>query len=281
MLPRPPLPTAFACALLLALGAFARPARAVPILIQEERILLTIAVLPSIGGETGVPPAAHRSIEIPPAKSVPAEIELAWPDEHSTTRIHLEVAGHAGLAGGEHEVSLEALITLPDGRSVRSSRSLSIREGSTQIIDLFSEKGRRLLLALQAEGTTHPVVLAAAGVGTHVRFRLEVSRVDGETSVALESNVMDTFLGQGVEYSFRRGEGDTLESMGVVLTPTRIDGDFVDIGVVVSGTLPAAPDRIVISRSDRLIATRGASSAITVLTGAGGGGYRFAVTADF
>lgn len=265
---------------LLALLASVGCVHAVPLLTQEHRILLTLAVLPAVGSDTGVVPAAQRSIEIPPTRSVSDDLELAWPEPGSTTRIHLELSGKAGPEGGEHEVALDALIALPDGRSVRSSRALRIREGSTQIVDLFSEKGRRLLLAVQAERTTHPVVLAGPRVGTHVRFRLEVSRVDGEASVPLESNVMDTFLGQGVEYSFRRGEGDTLESMGVVLTPTRIDGEIVDIGVQVSGTLPSQPDRIVISRSDRLIATRGASSAITILTGSGGG-YRFAVTADF
>ena len=278
---RLPRPLVVSLAVPFAIVVALQPTRALPVLTQEARILLTLEVLPAVGGETGVPPAARRSIELPPQKPVSEEIELAWPDAGSVTRIHLAMAGSARPEGSEQEVTLDARIALPDGRNVRSSRTLHIREGSTQILDLFSEKGRRLLLAVQAERTTHPVVLAGPRAGTHVRFRLEVSRVDGEQSVPLESNVMDTFVGEGVEYSFRRGDGDALESIGVILTPARIDGEIVDIAIDVSGTLPSGTGRIVISRSDRLIATRGASSAITVLAGAGPGGYRFAVTADF
>jgi hypothetical protein len=267
--------------LLLTLGAASMPVAAVPVLTQEARVLLTVALLPASGDATGVVPAARAAIEIPPARSVGQDLTLSWPDPGATTHVHLDLSGTAGPEGGEHEVALDARIELPDGRVVRTSRAIRIREGSTQIVDLYSEKGHKLLLAAQAERTSRPVVLAGAQVGTHVRFRLEVSRVDGEVAVPLESNVMDTFVGQGVEYSFRRGDGDELESMGVVLTPTRIDGEIVDIGVEVSGTLPADPERIVVSRKERLIATRGASSAVTVLAGPGRGGYRFAVTADF
>jgi hypothetical protein len=255
-------------------------AAALPVLTQETRVLVTFDILPVSGDGSGVAPVASDTVEIPPARTVSRTLDLAWPDAASATRVELELAGTAG-PDGEHRLAVSARLVLPGGRSVRSSREVIVREGSTQIVDLYSEKSQRLLLALRAERTTRPVVLAGPRAAMQVRLRLEVSRVDGERTVPLESNALDTFLGQGVEYAFRRGDGETLESMRVVLTPLRIEGEIAEIAVEITGTLPGAPARAVVSRSERLIATRGAASGVTMLSGSGPSGYRFTVTPDF
>lgn len=261
--------------------AFSLPGSPLPSLVQETRLLVDLDVLPAAAGETAVPPLARRSIEIVPGRSSSETLDLAWPDASSRTLLRIDLSGSPGPEGGEHEVAITARLDLPGGRAVQTSRDLRVRDGATQIVDLFAEKGRRILLAVRAERTTRPVVAGRPRAGAQVRFRLEVGQVEGERETPLESNVMDTFLGNGVEYSFRRGEGDALESMRVLLTPLRIDGEIAELQIEVTGTLPGSPTRVVVSRRERMITTRGATSRMTVLSGAGPSGYRFSVTPDF
>lgn len=267
--------------LVVAATSAATRLEALPVIVQETRLLVHLDVLPVATDETGVAPLASRSVEIPAGASVVESLSLRWPEPEATTALRLDLAGTAGPEGGEHEIRLDARLDLPGDRTVASSRNVRVREGSTQILDLFSDRGRRLLLAVRAERTTRAVALVGPRAGAQVRFRLDVARVEEDRSVPLESNVMDTFLGQGVEYAFRRGEGDELESMRVVLTPVRLEGEIAEIAVEVTGSLPGSPSRVVLSRSERLVSTRGAASSITVLAGAGPSGYRFTITPDF
>jgi hypothetical protein len=191
------------------------------------------------------------------------------------------VRGALGSETGGDEVVLESWLELPDGRTLQRSRSAPVREGSTHLIEIFAERGRRLFVALQGARAERAVVRAGPTSSRTVRFGLEIQLVEGERAVSLETNVLDTFLGEPVEYSFHRGQEDDLESLRLLLRPIRIEGDLAEIAVEVNGTLPGQPTRFVLSRSERLLATRGAVSSVTVGADGSKTRYRFLVTAEF
>src|SRR5262249_36779316 len=147
--------------------------------------------------------------------------------------------------------------------------------------EVFSEGSDRLVLAIRGESVTRPVVRDTFGVGAPVRFHVAVERIDGERSVPLETNDLSSFLGESVEYSFRRGEGDATESVRLVLTVRRILDDMAEVETDVTGSLPGAGSPILLSHQDRLFATRGAASTVTCVSGTPPAGYRFLVTPEF
>lgn len=252
---------------------------AVPSLVEEARLLLIVDLLP-VDGDPG-PSLGRKSLEIAPGTPTAVEWDVPWPAPGAATRLRLEGTGTPGPPGGEHAVSLQVSVSLGGGRAVHSSRSLRIPEGTTRLLDVFSEGSRRLVLALQAERTSRPVIRAGTAVGSRVRFQLEVLRVNLEQSVSLETNRLDTFVGEGVEYAFQRGQGEELESMRIFLKPLRLEGNVVELEVEVTGTLPGNPNRIVLSRHEHLLTTRGASSSFSVTAGEAPSGYRFILTPDF
>ena len=112
-------------------------------------------------------------------------------------------------------------------------------------------------------------------------FLLAVERRDGERSVPLETDRLVSFLHEGVEYSFTRGEGDGRESLRLTLTPVRLDGDLAELEVDVTGSLPGAKGPNVLARTERIFASRRATSSFDVTVGDPPAGYRFRITPDF
>ena len=154
-------------------------------------------------------------------------------------------------------------------------------EGSTYLLDVCETSETRLLLALRAEEDNRPVVAQSPVAGRPVRFSIEIVRVDGERAVSLENNQLSTFLGESVDYSFRRGENDQAESVELSLRPIRIDGDLAEVVVEVTASLPGQPDRLLLSRRESLFTTRRAISALTVASGEPPAGYRFLISPEF
>jgi hypothetical protein len=124
-------------------------------------------------------------------------------------------------------------------------------------------------------------VRVSYGVGAAVRFHLVVERLDGDRATPVETNDLSSFVGEGVEYSFRRGDGPAAESVRLVLLVRKIVGEVAEIETDVSAKLPGPAAPILMSHQDRIFATRGAVSTITAVNGEPAAGYRFLVTPQF
>ena len=118
-------------------------------------------------------------------------------------------------------------------------------------------------------------------VGARVLVHVEIERVDGLRFTPLETNDLNTFVGQSVEYSFQRGAGDTAESVRLSVLPVRVRGEMTELEIVVTGSLPGNPDRLLLSRRETLLSNRGTVSRVTVTSGDPASGYRFGITLDF
>ncbi len=240
--------------------------------------MLTVAILPVDGSSTGVSLGA-RSLEMRPGDAAEAKIDLPWPARDRGSRLRLRSTGSLGERGEEHSAVVESWLALADGREIHARRALKLGEGATRFLEIYGDADRRLVLAVQAERITRPVVRAGPVLGRPVRIRLEIERAEGARSVPLETNVLDTFVGQGVTYSFRRGEDQDLEILRLLLTPLRLEGEVAEVEVRVVGTLRGTSGEV--DRRERLVTSRGNTSSFTVATGAPPSGYRFLITPDF
>jgi len=246
-----------------------------------ERVGLAVDVQPMliVGGQAGS--LAARRLEIDPTAGGKLEIRLQWPDPGATSRLVLRGTGVAGPADGEHVLTLEAEFTPPDGPTTRARREFRLREGATSLFEIYGVDEERLTLGLRAERKVFGFERALKSVGQAVQFRLEVEAVRGADSHALETNYLNTFIGEPVEYSFNRGGGDSAESLRLILTPKRRRGDVVEVAIEVSGSLPGNGSRLLLSRSETLFTSRGATSGVTVTSGEPPMGYRFRIAPEF
>ncbi len=209
------------------------------------------------------------------------DASIPWSPGGESLRMSLEIGVGEGGDERGYRLRLSATVRGLGAAPVRSSRELTMAEGTTGLFDVLEQGDRRLVLSLRAEAVSRTVVRGPRKVGAAVLFALAVERRDGERSVPLETNRLVTFLREGVEYSFSAGEGDARESLRLVLTPLRVDGDVAEIEAVVTGSLPAAPGPLVLSRRERMIMSRGATSTLEVTAGEPPAGYRFRITPDF
>jgi hypothetical protein len=209
------------------------------------------------------------------------ETSIAWSPSGPTLGLALEIAVAEGDGERGHALRLAATVRIGGAPPIRSSRLLTLAEGSTGLYDVLEEGGRRLVLSLRVEEIERPVVRGRRNVGSPVLLRLEVERREGERSEPLETNRLLTFLHEGVEYAFAQGEGDAREALRLVLTPLRLDGDVAELEVDVTGSLPGADGPHLLARTERILASRRATSKFDVTVGNPPAGYRFLITPDF
>jgi len=60
-----------------------------------------------------------------------------------------------------------------------------------------------------------------------------------------------------------------------------ISGDLITIQVQISGVLPSSDGPALLSRTERIIASRGSTTMVAATVGTPPSGYRFQVTPDF
>lgn len=251
---------------------------AAPYTVQEERILLLhVDVLAVQRDRTET--LASRTVEVFQEAGGSAQLGLPWPGADAPARLRLDASGTPAGDEGPHRLSIRTLLSV-QGQRVYAGRTLEVDEGSTTLMDAFEDSGVRLVLAFRAETASRPVVVRGV-TGPAVRFQLVIERVLGERFVPLETNRLQTFLGQSVEYSFQRGEGEAVESVRLRLRPLRIEGELAEVEVEISGSLPGEPNRLLLSRTDRVLSSRGATSPVIVATGQPASGYRFLITPEF
>ncbi len=266
------------CVLVLAAGT--GPSYALPVSVREVT-LVVLSVEPLLVEAAGTRSLAARSLEVPAAGRATLDLDVEWPAPGTAAHLRLEATDEPRTSEGDPSVSLQATLAVPGTEPVRSARSLALPEGSTGLFEVAGIEDRHLVLALRAERVTRPVAVRGETVGAPVAFRLEVERQDGERNVPLETDDLSTFVGRGVEYAFRLGQGESTESLRLVLTPVRLDGGVVEVEAEVTGALPGTGAPLILSRKERLFITRGATSSVTVVAGQPPAGYRFRITPAF
>jgi hypothetical protein len=250
-----------------------------PAISTESVLILEVSVL-DVDLETTTK-LGSRTLEIRDGTPGELGLTLPWPSPEAPARLALSAKGLVDPEGERHRISIESSLETSEGERFRSGREIEIREGGTHLFDVVEQDGRRLVLALRAESETRPVLVGPGRAGAAVVFRLAVERVEGERSTPLETNLLRTFVGSGVEYSFHRGEGEAAESVRLLLRPVKLRGALAEIEVEVTGSLPGPPRRLALSRRELLFATRRSTSRLEVTTGEPPTGYRFLITPDF
>ena len=247
-------------------------------LIEEDLVLLTVRPLNAKLAPDSAPLAdqlelADRGVELP--------YRFVWPEAGQVTEVLLRASPRPPRPGAKHVVLLESRVKLPDGKIARAKREMVFNEGYTSLFEVYRDGNRTLVLAIQAEHYRDTRFSVVTEVGEPIQFQLEIQRVDGEQSYSLETNHLNTFVGDPVAYSFQIGEHGEGESLRIRLTPQKLYGDVAQIEVNISGMLPDGEKIAMISRTEQWMTTRGATSSLAVAVGQPPMGFKFLVTPWF
>jgi hypothetical protein len=247
---------------------------------HEKIVTLRIQVLDVQVEETV--PVGSEEIEISGADGTTAKLRLPWDAKGGTAALVLDASGRPGDEHTPHRIKLHSALTTGGHRFV-SNRDLTIPEAGSQLVDIYEDEDRRVVLVVRAESGTRPVaeIKNAVVPGEPVRLSVEIERMEGDRFVPLETNHLNTFVGLSVEYSFRRGAGDGAESVILRMRPVHIAGNVAELAVEVTGSLPGDPDRLLLSRRETLVSSRGTMSSLIVSSGEPPAGYRFRITPEF
>jgi hypothetical protein len=235
---------------------------------------LTASVAP------GTDPAA-LALAINPHGGGETEFRLLWPGDDSTTLLKLNATRSESAGSTKHLVALEALLTLPDGSKVRSSTRFDFDERTTALFEVYRIEGNALTLIVEAEASEETIISRGGAIGPPVRFFLEIQRVQDGKTISLETNLLQTFVGEAVSYGFRLGDTPASDAARLSLRPVRMSGELLEIEVEIDGTLPMDEELVVLGRRESWIASRGVVSTFSFESGEPPEGYRFLVTADF
>jgi hypothetical protein len=157
---------------------------------------------------------------------------------------------------------------------------VTFEDDRSQLLEVFARDRLHLTLVLRAERVARPVV-ARPAPGRKIDFHLAVEKLVEGQAVPLETNDLETLVGESVEYSFRRGEGETLETLRLFLKPLRITGELVEVEVAFEGSLHGPGPPLFLSRRETLWTSR---HTVTLFDAAGGKpptGYRFRILPRF
>ncbi len=263
--------------------AWAGPAPAGPVIHVVEKESIVLRIQPLTARVVG----ARQDVILEVDDTTVAEIELAleWPDPQVPSRLWLRATRLPALVGLGRFVRLESELLEADGRTTRAVREIAFEDEFASITTLFEvarvESGP-LTLAVAGEVTMRTSLSARPVVGPPVQFLLEIQWVENGNSTSLETDQLQTFVGQSVSYSFRLGRPGEAESGSVRLLPVQLIGDTLRIEVEMSGTLPDGEDSIaIISRTEEWLSTSGATSSLALQTGEPPKGFRFRITPRF
>ena len=269
-----------------ALGALAllvfrvTPGNATPPVDVETHVLLRFDAL-TVEKGLSTPAGITKEAETGPSQPASADFAVPWKPGGASLRVHLDVRLTSFGPDGEAILFCESSATLPGSAPVVASREIRLADEGSGLFEVFGDAERRLVLAVHGEKAERVVVRPAAVMGAPVRFSIAVERVDGERIVPLETNELHTFVGQSIEYSFRLGGDAGLETLRLTVLPVAVSGDVVTIDAEISGALPGAGGTTLISRKERIVASRRATSSVAATAGTPPAGYRFQVTPEF
>ncbi len=253
---------------------------ATPPVVVETHVLLRIEALTVENGQSKSA-GITREAETGPSQPAAVDFVVPWRADGASVAVHLDARLTSFSTGGEAILFCTSSATLSGSKPVAASREIRLAEEGSGLFEIFGDAERRIVLTLQGEKAERVVVRPLVTLGAPVGFLIAVERVDGERIVPLETDELHTFVGQSVEYSFRQGQDAGLENVHLALLPIAVSGDLVTIDAEISGALPGAGGTTLVSRSERIVASRRATSRLTATTGTPPAGYRFQVTPEF
>lgn len=210
------------------------------------------------------------------------DVEIPWPSAEAPSRLVLRAGRREAPAGVSCRIRLESEVTTADGQTMMSQRVLDFDDSAKALFEAARIGDQPMTLAIQAEADTRMIPATRSTVGPPVQFLLEIQHVSGGNAVTLETNRLNTFVGEPVIYSFKLGETGHAESVQIQLLPVQVLGALARIEIDVTATLPGEGNEpILFSRNEEWATTRGAVSSLTIETGEPPSGFRFLVTPTF
>jgi hypothetical protein len=267
------------CVLALSLSR-TTPGGATPPVAVETHIVLRIDAVTVDNGQS-MPAGVAREAETGPSQPAVVDFVVPWRHDGASLRVHLDARLTSFTPEGEAILFCESSATLAGSTPVVASREIRLAEEGSGLFEVFGDAERRLVLTLHGEKAERVVVRPPAALGAPVTFQIAVERVDGERTVALETDELHTFVGQSVEYSFRQGQDSGLEAVRLTVLPVAVSGDLLTIDAEISGALPGTDGTTLVSRKERIVASRRATSRLSATAGIPPAGYRFQVTPEF
>lgn len=253
---------------------------AIPPVQVETRVQLGVGAVTLEDGKTK-PAGGRQQTEVGPNTPGSVDFVVPWRARGESVTVHLSLRLTSLVPGGEAVLMCESTAALPGSKPVAASREIRLADEGSGLFEVFGDGERRILLTLQGEQVERAVVRPPPAVGSPIRFMIAIERVDGERVVPLETNELHTFVGQSVEYSFHLGQGAGVEAVRLTVLPVSIAGDLVTIDAEISGALPGDGGTTLLSRRERIVASRRATSRLQATAGTPPAGYQFQVTPEF
>lgn len=255
------------------------PAEAGTVRLTEETwIRVEIRPLGVDGEETRT--FGTQRLDIPPARPGELSFRLPWPDPESGGRLVLNARDVSPSGEGALILALDSVWKPAGGTPARAARTVTFEDDRSQLLEVFARDRLHLTLVLRAERITRPVV-ARPSPGRKIDFHLTVEKLVEGQVVPLETNDLESLVGESVEYSFRRGEGETLETLRLFLKPLRITGELVELEVAFEGSLHGPGSPLILSRRETLWTSRHAVTLFDAASGKPPTGYRFRILPRF
>ncbi len=247
-----------------------------PRIVRDLDLLVELRPLLTRGAQTGGLP--ERSLRFDKDSDAVAHWVLQWPDPTLDSQLDLRITGHPGTNGQPHSITIGGTLKVAGGRLIRLRRSFRLLEGGSDIYELYREGEFALMLTIKISSELKGWSPAAVHAGDRVYIDVFIEAITGDRIVSLESNRLNTFLGESVEYSFRRGEGKSFEEVRLVLTPQQLEHGGYEVEAVVNGSLPASEGRSYLDRRETLLLSDASTATLRVVRGDPPVGYRFRVS---
>ena len=266
---------------MLATGFAASGALALQPVTLESHVLLHIEAI-AVGDGPSEATGVKKDAEVGPRRPEVIDLRVPWGASGRTVDVRLTVGlAMSGSAEGEISLSCTSVATASGQPPTQAAKSLRFQDGGSGLFEVFGDGTRRLVLTLQGERVGRAVAGPIPPPGDPVRFVVAVEGVAGEHSEVLQTNELHTFIGESVAYEFQLGADANAEKLRLVLVPETIDGELITIRAEVSGLIPGADGPSKVERTQRIVASRRATTPVSATVGTPPSGYRFQITPDF
>jgi hypothetical protein len=246
-------------------------------LVEHERIELSVRPLAgSLGGSPG-----PFSVAVDEVDGGRLEFQVAWPPSRAS-RVRVEAT--RALLPAAQAVRLSVEVAPQDGSPpLRRVHELVLGgERTTALFEVARVDEHVLSFYVEVELSRESRYSAQPVIGAPVQFHLEIQWIERGQAATLETNQLNSFVGQPVGYSFRLGETGAAAAASVRLSPLQLVGQTARIDLDLSATLPDADGAVrVVSRREEWLATSGTTTILSLENGDPPTGFRFLVTARF
>jgi len=220
-----------------------------------------------------------HTLKIDPRDGGRIEFEIDWGTPGKPVRVELAGYPISEATDPVHRIRFESRVIDSAGRSHRAQRAVEFEGEATTLFEVYREGDRPLTLVLRGSSEIQTRIPARSTPGKQVRFRLEIQRVEEGRVTPLETNWLNTFIGEAVSYSFHLGE--QADKAEITLRPVRLTGDVAEIEVQLSGAFPREEGTDLTSRRENWVTTRGTATTLALEQGDPPTGYRFSISPHF